>query len=249
MSTTTCSRLKPIPVLMYHQITIPAPRGTRFRSLTVHPKSFERQMTWLSRLGYQGLSMQDLMPYLSGERHGKVFGITFDDGYRNVLINALPVLQKLGFSSTNYFVANEFGGSNRWDLSKNVPAADLMTADEIRRWARSGQEVGSHTLDHVHLTDISDDQAVFQMVESKRILESTIDQAVTAFCYPYGDHRPAHANMALAAGYTNATTTERGLAHVGGDAFEINRVGIWRQTHLIRFFQKVLTLHEDRRGA
>ena len=240
---------RPIPVLMYHQVAQPAPRGTSFRSLTVHPASFAKQMVWMSRLGYQGLSMQDLLPYLSGERTGKVFGITFDDGYRNVLHNALPVLKKLGFTSTNYFVANQFGGTNSWDHAKNVPAADLMTAEEVRTWAESGQEVGSHTLDHVHLTEVSDEQALYQITESKRVLEQTIDRTVTAFCYPYGDYRPEHARMALAAGYTNATTTERGLAHAEDNRFELSRVGIWRQTHLIRFFQKCLTQHEDRRGG
>ena len=64
-----------IPILMYHQIDEPAPRGTSFRGLTVHPKSFARQMRWMHRLGYRGLSMRDLMPYLRGEQAGKVFGI------------------------------------------------------------------------------------------------------------------------------------------------------------------------------
>ena len=49
------------------------------------------------------------------------------------------------------------------------------------------------------------------------------------------------------AGYTNATTTGRGLAGPGDDLFLLPRVGIWRTTHMIRFFQKCLTGHEDRR--
>ena len=68
-----------IPILMYHQVAVPAARGTSFRGLTVHPKSFARQMRWMYRLGYRGLSMRDLMPYLKKEKVGKVFGITFDD--------------------------------------------------------------------------------------------------------------------------------------------------------------------------
>lgn len=240
---------RPIPVLMYHQIAVPASRGTNFRSLTVHPRSFERQMTWMARLGYRGLSMRDLLPYLYGEQHGKVFGITFDDGYRNVLHNALPVLIRLGFTSTNYFVANQFNGTNIWDRDKNVPVSALMSTSEIRHWASNGQEVGSHTLDHVHLPEVSSHEAMRQIVESKTILESLVDQSVTAFCYPYGDYHSEHAELARRAGYTNATTTERGLVHSTSDLFEIKRVGIWRQTHLLRFFQKCLTLHEDRRGG
>src|SRR5690606_27135184 len=104
-----------IPILMYHQVGLPAPRGTPFRSLTVHPDSFRRQMVWMHRLGYRGLSMRELVPYLAGQKQGKVFGITFDDGFRNVYEHALPVLNKLGFTSTNYFVVHQAGGTNVWD--------------------------------------------------------------------------------------------------------------------------------------
>ena len=41
--------------------------------------------------------------------------------------------------------------------------------------------------------------------------------------------------------------TGRGLAGSGDDLFQLPRVGIWRTTHMIRFFQKCLTGHEDRR--
>ena len=84
----------PVPVLTYHQIDVPPARGTPFRSLTVHPKVFGRHMRWLARLGYRGLSMRELMPYLAGARSGKVFGLTFDDGFLNVHRHALPVLRE-----------------------------------------------------------------------------------------------------------------------------------------------------------
>ena len=128
---------QPLPILMYHQVAVPAARGTRFRGLTVHPSSFRRQMTWMKRLGYRGLSMRDLAPYLAGERMGKVFGITFDDGFRNVFENALPVLSGLGFTSTNYFVANQFDGGNIWDQAENVPFAPLMSVAQARAWVLS----------------------------------------------------------------------------------------------------------------
>jgi hypothetical protein len=53
--------------------------------------------------------------------------------------------------------------------------------------------------------------------------------------------------MAKEAGYLNATTTERGLVRAEDDLFELPRVGIWRSTHLLKFFQKCLTQYEDRK--
>ena len=76
---------KPIPILVYHQIAEAPKKGAPFRGLYVSPTAFARQMALLKLLGYQGLSMTDLQPYLRGEKSGKVVGITFDDGYLNNL--------------------------------------------------------------------------------------------------------------------------------------------------------------------
>ena len=71
---------------MYHSIES-MPKSTVMRSLHVPPRRFKFQMWLLKILGYKGLSLKDLRPYLSGDLDGKVVGITFDDGYKNNLIN------------------------------------------------------------------------------------------------------------------------------------------------------------------
>jgi peptidoglycan/xylan/chitin deacetylase (PgdA/CDA1 family) len=93
-----------IPILMYHQIDRIPPKvdaqGVRakYRSLIVSPASFARQMWLLKILGYRGANMTEVMAYLRGvktiESHGKIVGITFDDGYQNNLAFAMPVLRK-----------------------------------------------------------------------------------------------------------------------------------------------------------
>ena len=89
------------PILMYHSIE-KMPKSTVMRSLHVSPKKFKFQMWLLKILGYKGISMRELAPYLLGKKHGKVVGITFDDGYQNVLINAAPILSKYGFTAVSY---------------------------------------------------------------------------------------------------------------------------------------------------
>ncbi|MCX7233808.1 MAG: polysaccharide deacetylase family protein [Burkholderiales bacterium] len=89
---------------MYHQVDAAPPRGTPMRGLVVSPASFGRHMATLWAMGLKGLSMRDLLPYLNGQKTGRVFGITFDDGYENNLRCALPVLQRFGFSATCYVV-------------------------------------------------------------------------------------------------------------------------------------------------
>jgi peptidoglycan/xylan/chitin deacetylase (PgdA/CDA1 family) len=236
-----------IPILMYHQIGEPAPAGTPYRGLTVHPARFRGQMIWMRRFGYTGLSMRDLMPYLRGERSGKVFGITFDDGFRNVHHNAMPVLSEIGFTATNYFIARQLGGSNSWDAEKGVPASSLMTSAEMREWAAAGNEVGSHTLDHVHLPQLPAEEARRQIAGSRSELEDALGAPVTAFCYPYGEYTDEHRVMAREAGYENATLTQRGLAQPGDDPYGLSRVLVARSTGLLSFLRKTLTSYEARR--
>jgi len=236
-----------IPILMYHQIDQPARKGSPFRGLTVHPADFRRQMVWLRRCGYRGLSMRDVLPYVRGERHGKVVGITFDDGFHNVLRHALPVLVELGFTATNYIVVNQLGGSNVWDHDAGVPPAALMHLAEVRQWMDAGQEVGSHTLDHPHLPRLSAALAQQQIRDSRSALTQRLGCDVSAFCYPYGDLSPQVCDMVREAGYTNATTTQRGLAKPSDDMFRLPRVPVWRSTHILHFLQKCLTRVEERK--
>jgi len=236
-----------IPILMYHQIGEPNPRGTPYRGLTVHPRDFRRQMVWLRRLGYRGLSMARLMPYLAGEKHGKVFGITFDDGYRNVLEHAVPVLEDCGFHATNYFVVRQLGGSNVWDGPEGVPAAPLMDAAGLRAWLAAGHEVGSHTLNHPVLPRLSPGLALNEIRDSRDALEQIAGAPVRAFCYPYGKYTDPLRDAVREAGYDNATTTARGLVRPDDDLFALPRIAVMRSTLLVRFLQKCLTGLEDRR--
>lgn len=231
---------------MYHQIGEPAPKGSPYRSLIVHPAAFRRQMRWLRRFGYRGLSMRDILPYVRGEKQGRVVGITFDDGYRNVYRNALPVLRECGFTATNYFVVRQLDGGNVWDYDKGIAHADLMSAEEMRDWAGQGMEVGSHTLDHPYLPKLSDAEAQLQIAASREELESLVDEPVTAFCYPYGGETARLREITRACGYTNATTTAGGLARADDDPFGLPRVTVARSTHLLRFLQKCMTRLEER---
>lgn len=237
---------------MYHQIDTPPARGTPMRGLVVAPSTFSWQMGMLRLLGYRGVSMTELMPYLRGERTGKVVGITFDDGYRNNLEHALPVLQRFGFSATCYAVSRLAGRDNAWDAKQGVPSKPLMNADELRRWVAGGMEVGAHTRDHADLTTLDADTARDQITGCKRDLEDLVGAPVRHFCYPYGRFLPQHVVWAREAGYQSATTVNRGraqpFADPFADPFTLPRVLVSRSTHPGYFFLKLQTRYEDRRG-
>jgi peptidoglycan/xylan/chitin deacetylase (PgdA/CDA1 family) len=241
--------VRPIPILTYHQIDTPPPQGAPFRSLVVSPAAFASQMALLKTLGYQGMSMSRLEPYLRGEKSGKVVGITLDDGYVNNLEQALPVLQRCGFSATCYIVSGQLGGLNIWDRAKGVAPQSLMDARQLKAWLAGGQEVGAHTRSHVDLLRADDACAREEIAGCKRDLERSLDAEVRHFCYPYGTHRPEHAAMVREAGYATATTTQRGRARASDDLFELPRVPVLRTTPRPLLWLKLATAYEDRRRA
>lgn len=236
-----------IPILMYHQIDVPAPRGTALRGLTVAPSSFAWQMRMLRLLGYRGLSMRDLEPYLRGECTGKVVGITFDDGYQNNVRLALPVLREHSFTATCYGVSSMIGGTNLWDYGK-VAQKPLMTLDDWCTWRDAGMDIGSHTRTHARLTEVSANEARTQITQSRRELEQALGCEVRHFCYPYGSYDLEHARMVREVGYATATTTHRGRVHVGADPYTLRRIMVARATNPLQFFMKIATAYEDRRA-
>ncbi|MEI8031449.1 MAG: polysaccharide deacetylase family protein [Comamonadaceae bacterium] len=237
-----------IPILMYHQIDIPPARGTPLRGLVVSPGAFSRQMFLLKCMGYMGLSMRNLEPFLRGERQGRVVGITFDDGYQNIVQNALPVLIKRGFSATCYAVSSMMGGINSWDRGTGVAPKPLMTATDWRMWLDSGMEVGSHTRTHADLAALGAAAANNEITTSRQELEDNLGCEVRHFCYPYGRFDATHRQMVQQAGYATATTTRRGRAQPGDDPFALPRVLVAQSTHWMQFALKISTPYEDRRG-
>jgi peptidoglycan/xylan/chitin deacetylase (PgdA/CDA1 family) len=247
MSSARTANPSPIPILMYHQIEAAPPRGAAFRSLYVSPAVFARQMAFLNLLGYRGLSMSALVPYLKGERSGKVVGITFDDGYLNNLSHALPVLNQYGFSSTCYAVSQLLGQTNSWDRATGIAQTALMDGAQLRQWLAGGQEVGAHTRHHVRLTQAGDSTCIEEIRLSKSELEQVTDSQVRHFCYPYGEYRPDHVAMVRAAGFDSVTTTQRSRCLAGEDMMQLPRVPVVHSTSLLLLWLKLGTAYEDRR--
>ena len=236
-----------IPILTYHKVDTPPESGVPYRSLVVSPAAFARQMGLLKALGYRGLSMTALEPYLRGDKQGRVVGLTLDDGYVNNLQHALPVLRKHGFSATCYVVSGQMGGSNVWDHGKGIPARPLMDAAQLKAWVAGGQDVGAHTRTHVDLRQTDDVEAFHEIAGCKRELEHRVEVEVRHFCYPYGSHEAKHAAMAKAVGYRTATTTRRSRTRAGDDLFELPRVPVLRSTSLPLLWLKIATAYEDRK--
>ena len=100
-----------IPVLLYHSIS----NDNSPMSLNIN--FFENQMKYLKNNGFQTVDFNEIDPNLKSK---KQIIITFDDGYKDILNNALPILKKYNFKATSFFVTNLIGQNNSWDVKKKV---------------------------------------------------------------------------------------------------------------------------------
>jgi peptidoglycan/xylan/chitin deacetylase (PgdA/CDA1 family) len=187
-----------VPVLMYHSVT---DHGNESSLWTVRLERFEQQMNWLRRRGRKGVSMREIMQAVAKGDGANLVGLTFDDGYADFAEYVLPVLERYGFSATAFVLAGRLGGDNGWAAE---PRKDLMTAEQVRRMAAAGMEIGSHGLRHVRLAAADATELESEVAESRRILREVSDQEVTGFCYPYGNHDGRVVGAVQAAGYSYA---------------------------------------------
>lgn len=235
-----------IPILMYHSIEA-MPRNTIMRSLHVSPRQFKFQMWVLKVLGYRALSLKKLQPYLDGNQQGKVVGITFDDGYQNILINAVPTLLKYNFSATCYIVSNNLGLTNIWDLDKGITQRKLMTEEEVNKWLSLGMDIGGHTQTHPNLTKISFVEAKKEINECKVNLEKKFKTPINDFCYPFGVFNELISKAVKESGYETATTMLRGRVNPSTNRYKLPRIPINYRTFPHLFLIKLLTQYEEKR--
>ena len=203
------------PVLMYHSISsAPSPDPHRLR---VAPARLDRHLRLLRRLGLRGVSLLELLrAHERGAARGLV-GLTFDDGYADFLLEAVPVLQRHGMGGTVYVVTGTIGGVKAWGSGPRWP---MMDADQVRACAAAGLEVGSHTVSHPRLSGLDAGTLTREVATSRAVLQDVLQDDVPGLCYPYGDVDAAAADAARAAGYDHACVTGD---HRPGDRFTLPR--------------------------
>jgi peptidoglycan/xylan/chitin deacetylase (PgdA/CDA1 family) len=199
----TAALLLSLPVLLYHRIdairpTLPAIT----QRLTVEPRVFAAQMEWLHANGWHAITATQAYDALErGLRlPPRSVLITFDDGYRDVLRNAAPVLRRLHMPAVAFVITDRISG----------PDPSFLTWLELARLERDGVAVGSHTVTHRDLTALPPGELTAELVDSRRALEGHLHVPVPWLAYPRGGVDAAVLAAAQRAGYLLAFTTVPG---------------------------------------
>lgn len=234
-------------VLMYHMVREHIP-GAKFNKLRVTPAAFEQQVAWLNQQGFHFVTMHELYEGW-GTLPEKTVAITFDDGYADNLLNALPVLQKYHAKATIYVVVDRH--NRDWSSYKKAHhnsgelAQETKLSDEqVKQLVASGLiEIGSHTLTHVNLGTATTDVKQKELLESRQQLQQLTGQAIDSFAYPFGIYLPEDVILAKHAGYTNAVTTVEGIDPVNPepDFLQLQRIKVSGKDNLLAFICRIKT--------
>ena len=150
--------------------------------ISVHPERFRRQMEFLAS------SPVPVVPLDEAMRRPNCVAITFDDGFRNFLDYAAPVLDRLGLPATVFVVSGYCGRSNNWPSQpKGVLDLPLMDWRELASLPPS-ISIGAHTDTHPHLTALSDAECDRELRDSQDRIEQQMGRRIRCMAYPYGSH-------------------------------------------------------------
>ena len=184
----------------------------------MRPERFAAQMAYLARRR----RVVDLDALFEPDRSPGPprVAITFDDGYRDVLEHAVPVLRELGFPATFFVPTQWIGAESGWDP---VPA-ELMTGDELVELARSGFAVESHGHAHIDYARSEPQAAEADVRTSVERLAELLGSRPRYLAYPYGRATPEAAAEAARLGLRGAFALDRPQP-ISGD-FAVPRVSV-----------------------
>ena len=134
------------------------------------------------------------MTWKGGKRW--VYSITYDEGCEALLDHALPVHREFGIPGHVALVASQIG------VPRNVPGSSydgmmILSAEQIRMLVKEGWGVSCHGMTHSAITD---ENAQYEVIESRKVLEEALSLPVTIFCVP-GSNDSYPAARAVATDY------------------------------------------------
>ena len=203
-----------VPILVYHHVRQSVPTGSRAeRRLTVTAEIFDHQMKYLQDNGYHVITFATLVGHLAkiSVLPEKPVVISFDDGWEDQFVYAVPLLEKYHYAATFFIVTNFVGSSG------------FLSWSQLRKILAEGMEIGSHSRSHPRLDKINNPDSLWDQIStSKQILESQLGAPVDEFAYPYGSYNAATASVVRLAGYKIARACCVG--RVQADAYALRAV-------------------------
>jgi peptidoglycan/xylan/chitin deacetylase (PgdA/CDA1 family) len=229
-------------VLMYHKVNdLPE------NPLSVPVGVFDEQMAQLKELAYTVVDLDAVLDHYARLRPlpPRAVLITFDDGYRDNLENALGVLRAYGYPAVLFVPIGYLDDQAPLPHEERLRQRGLVNRtlrwDELAELERGGIRVESHGISHRPLAALEVDEATREIVLSKLRLEDRLGRPVRAFAYVKGSeahYKPVHLSLLRQAGYEVAFTSVSGANGRGADPLRLHRYNV--EPYSARTFELVL---------
>jgi peptidoglycan/xylan/chitin deacetylase (PgdA/CDA1 family) len=214
-----------VPVLVYHSVcTEPAPL---MKDWAISPARFREHLAFLTREGYETLTVTDYVSRLRTPGTAlpdRLAVVTFDDGFADFALDAVPALVEAGVRGTLYVSTAYIGATSSWLGSEGEQP--MLTWDQIGEVAAAGIEIGAHAHHHWALDELDDSSVEMEIGVSKNLLERHLGTRISSFAYPHGYHTKKIKEMVLRAGFSNACAVKEAMSGPGDDEFGLARIMI-----------------------
>jgi peptidoglycan/xylan/chitin deacetylase (PgdA/CDA1 family) len=215
-----------VTILCYHAID---PSWTS--ALSVHPARFAQQCDWLAT-HREVLPLNVAVTRLdrSWRLPRGLAALTFDDGFRSLHEHAMPAIKRHQLPATVFLVAQTLVGQGRavdWVDDPPEQALTTLNTDQVIEMQDAGVDFQSHSLVHADLTQMTFDECVRDLTDSRVTLEDLLHRPVTMLAYPRGRHNDVVRAAAERAGYTHAFSLPEAAEPF--HEFAIPRVGIYHK--------------------
>ena len=212
---------------MYHEIYRPEDRE-RLRGLTnpgynTELNVFRKQMAYLDAKRIKTLTIDELFIKESFDQGEETICLTFDDGWRGNYLYGYPILQEYGLKAT-FFVATDLIGKPFY-----------MTWEDIKEMAASGMSIQSHTVTHQPLAHMGVERVLFELSESKRVIEERLGQEVRHLSLPHGSKNGKTWPIAKEIGYQSICTSDVGFQTLENNGPWLKRINIGDKISLEQF--------------
>jgi len=192
---------------------------------------------------------------------GSYYHLSFDDGFRNILNNAVPILNDFSIPATIFvptaMVEADYETIRRYCVKTTRYAApiEVLTWRDLAELQRAGFTIGSHTRTHARFSTLRGPDLQDEIALSKAELEQKLGSECRYISWPYGTLSDA-SDEALAfvrkSGYSGCFGSYRGAVRPRStDPFSIPRHHFepsWPLSHVRLFATGGLELRSGKSG-
>lgn len=216
-----------VPILMYHSFT---DRADEVSGTTVLASDFAAQLQALRDAGYTSVSYQQLIDFVTQgtDLPDKPVVITIDDGYRNNLELAAPLLEQYGFTANIAVIGVSVGKSTYKDTGQ--PITPHFSLEEALPWVQRGVlTLTTHSYDMHQVAALDGEgcrQGVLQLegeserayvaaltqdyLQAQQQLEEVVGETCPVYTYPNGLCSPLSEVVLQGLGVQVSVTTQSG---------------------------------------